>query len=74
MPSVAGNGEVHRDGLADPNGGCDLVDVMHAILVWEVEIPVAPESELSDTAIFESPLVDLFLGPGALCGLLNPKP
>ena len=38
---LAGDGEVHRDGLADPNGGRGLIDVMHAILVWEIEIPVA---------------------------------
>src|SRR5438309_223255 len=39
--SLAGDGEVHSDGVADPNRGRDLVDVMYAILVWEVEIPVS---------------------------------
>src|SRR5438128_6315962 len=39
--SLAGDGEVHRDGLADRNRGRGLVNVMQAILVWEIEIPVA---------------------------------
>ena len=31
---------------------------------------LVPESELSDTAIFEPPLVDLFLGPSEWLGRL----
>src|SRR5947207_7931827 len=42
--SLAGDGEVHRDGLADPNGGRDLVDVMHAILVWERPVSLGPNA------------------------------